>query len=221
MVAYATQSDVYRYGLARGTLGMPGRLCASVLASTDQFELDGHGFSTNDPVYVRAADPAAGGVLPAPLVAGTLYYAIDIDDAHFKVSATSSGAAIDLTTDGANVMVAEALPFSDVLEYYSRFVDEMLPAHAVPLTPDGTGAYPVVIVALVAELAAAKLQRLGGNMSVSVDNMEIAARARLARYAAGIPVRAVSTGAHTSAAVQSTVIAGGDPRGWGRDGTIP
>lgn len=218
MVAYATQSDVYRYALARGTLGESGRLCQSALASTDEFELDGHGFATNDPLAVRAT---TAGSLPAPLAAGVTYFAIYVDDSHFKLAATSNGAAIDLTTDGVDVLVAQALPFSDVLEYYSRFVDELLPAHAVPLTPDGTGAYPVVIVALVAELAAAKLQRLAGSTSVNVDAMEIAAKARLERYAAGIPVRAISTGAHTSAAVSSTVVLGGDPRGWGKDGTLP
>ena len=40
--------------------------------------LDEHAFATNDPLTFRAQ---AGGSLPAPLVEGTTYYAIEVDDA--------------------------------------------------------------------------------------------------------------------------------------------
>lgn len=95
---YATRADVFKYGLPRGTLGMSSRLAASALASSDAFELEGHGFETNDEIVFRAAE---GGSLPSPLSAGTTYFAIRINDSIFKVAATSGGPLINLTTDGA------------------------------------------------------------------------------------------------------------------------
>src|SRR5690242_15137565 len=156
MVAYASRRDVYDYGLPRGTLGMPARLVESSLAATDVLELDGHGFETDDPVILRAAE---GGTLSAPLVAGTTYYAINLSDSTFQLAAAAGGAAIDLTTDGVSMLVATPLPFDKVLEFYSRFVDSFLPAHAVPLVAP----YPDVVVATVAELAAKKLLHLCGH----------------------------------------------------------
>jgi hypothetical protein len=182
MVAYATQGDVYRFGLARGALGNPGRLADSSLASTSTITLAEHGFASGDPITVRAT---AGGVLSSPLVAGTIYYVLRLDDSRFQVSATANGAPITLTTDGVSVMVAADLPFSDVLEFYSRFVDGFLPAHAVPLpTP-----YPITVVAIVASLAARRLQILSGVTSESMRDEELAAKAQLERWAKGLPVR--------------------------------
>ena len=88
MTAYATRSDVYKYGLPRGMLANPGRLCASVLASTNAFELDGHGFETDDPILLRAEGT---GAMPAPLVAGTTYYAIRVSESIFRIAATPAG----------------------------------------------------------------------------------------------------------------------------------
>jgi hypothetical protein len=155
MTAYASRADVYKYGLPRGMLANPGRLCASALASTDCFELDGHGFETDDEILFR---PEAGGVLPPPIVAGTSYRAIRVNEQFFKAAATVGGSAIDLTLNGSAVVVATPLPFDDVLEFYSRFVDAFLPAHLVPLVAP----YPVTVTALVAELTAKKLLLLEG-----------------------------------------------------------
>src|SRR6478609_2025292 len=94
---YSTVSDLYAYGVPRGAVPNPARLAASVLASSDAFTLDEHGFATDDPVSFRAE---AGGALPAPLVAGTTYYAIALTASTFKVAAAVAGAALDLTTDG-------------------------------------------------------------------------------------------------------------------------
>jgi len=182
VTAYAARSDVYKYGLPRGALGNPGRLAASSLAATSTIELIEHGFAAGDPITFRATD---GGTLSAPLVAGTIYYALPATDSTFQVSATPLGSPITLTTDGANVVVTADLPFDDVLEFYSRFVDGFLPAHVVPLpTP-----YPITVVAIVAELTAKKIQILSGMRSGSMDEAEIAAGAQLKRWAAGLPVR--------------------------------
>lgn len=209
---YATRSDVYRYGLPRGTLGTPGRLVASAVAAMDLIELDGHGFETDDPIVFRAGE---GGTLPAPLVASTTYYAINETDSTFKISATQGGSAINLTTDGVNVFVATPLPFDEVLEFYSRWVDGFLPAHFVPLKPDDDGRFPVIVSGIVAELAAKKLQQLAGHASVSVGEYEIAAKAQLERWSKGVPLRDPAEGDANRAVASSLVITGTDPRGWG------
>lgn len=206
MTAYATRKDVYRYGLARGALGSAARLVATSVATTDTITLDEHGFETDDALLLRATD---GGTLSSPLVAGTTYYAIRVTDSTFKLAAAAAGSAINLTTDGVSMTVSVALPFDDILEFYSRFVDAFLPAHAVPLTAP----YPVTVVAVVAELAAKKLQLLSGQSSGSMTETEVAAKAQLERWARGIPIRDARATKSTNLALVSTL--GTDPRGWG------
>jgi hypothetical protein len=182
MVAYATEADVYTYALPRGALGNPGRLVASMLASNSTVELIESGFSAGSPISFRAAD---GGTLSAPLVAGTVYYALPITDSTFQVSATPNGSPITLTTDGVSVVVMQDLPWAGVGEFYSRFVDGFIPAHMVPLpTP-----YPVTIVGIVAQLMAKRMQILSGMTSESMDEVEKSAKYQLERWAAGLPVR--------------------------------
>jgi len=214
MGAYATHRDLYRYGLARGALAMPGRLVESSAASSDLLTLDGHGFVDDDEVLVRAAE---GGTLSAPLVEGTTYYVIRITDSTFKLSATAGGAAIDLSTSGDQMIVASTLPVDDVLEFYSRFCDAFMPAHAVPLESP----YPVTVTAIVAELAAKKLMTLAGLASGVVDAAEVAAKAQLERFAKGIPVRDARVTTATNLAISSALTNDRtDPRGWG-SGMLP
>lgn len=182
MVAYAVESDVYTYALPRGALGNPGRLVASMLAATSTVELIEHGFSAGTPITFRPAD---GGSLSSPLVAGTNYYALPINDSAFQVSATSLGAPITLTTDGVSVFVTQDLPWAALGERYSRFVDGFLPAHIVPLPSP----YPVTVVAIVAELMAKRAQILSGVTSASMDEVEASAAKQLQRWASTMPVR--------------------------------
>jgi hypothetical protein len=194
-------------------LANPGRLCASALASTDRFELDGHGFETDDPIIFRAE---AGGTLPPPIVAGTTYYAIRYNEQFFGAAASAAGSAIDLTLDGSAVVVATLLPFDEVLEFYSRFVDPFLPAHLVPLESP----FPVTVTAIVAELTAKKLLILAGQKSESMTETELAAKAQLERWAKAIPLRdARATGPSNLAIAES--ISGTPARNWDADGTLP
>jgi hypothetical protein len=211
MAAYATRKDVYRYGLARGTIGTPARLCDSASISAETITLDDHGFEDDDELLFRAADT---GSLPGPLSASTVYYAKRVSDSTFQVAATAGGAAINLTSAGSSFFVMTALPIDDVLEFYSRFVDAFLPAHAVPLEEP----YPIVVTAIVAELAARKLQLLSGQTSESMAQVELAAKAQLERWAKGIPLRDAAATAATNKAVVETVGSSvSDPRGWGSD----
>lgn len=196
MVAYATQADVYTYGLPRGSLGNPGRIALSAPAATSIVTLAEHGYATGDPIMVRVTE---GGSLPSPLVAGTQYYALYLDDDDFQVASSSGGGAITFTTDADNMIVTGVLPFAQLLEYYSRFVDGFLPAHAVPLaTP-----YPITVVAIVATLTARRIQLLSGVTSVSMKDEELSAKAQLERWATGIPARdAASTQQETNLAIK-------------------
>lgn len=212
---YATRSDVYAFGLPRGTLGSSSRLVASAQAANDTIELEDHGFDDGSRVIFRAVE---GGALAAPLVSGTVYYAIRISDATFQVAANDGGSAIDLTSDGVSMLVATELPFDMVLEFYSRFVDACLPAHLVPLKPDANGKYPAVIVAMVAELSACKLQMLSGTSSVSVAEREVAAKEQLKRMQLGTPLRDERATGPANLAVVSSSRTAGDPRGWGSRG---
>lgn len=211
MTAYATLRDFYTYGLRRGVVSNEGRLVASSLASSDILELDGHLFETGDRVQVRAV---SGGTLSAPLVAGTVYYVIRVSDSTFKLSATDGGAPIDLTTNGDQMLVIAELPIVELLEAFSREVDDQIP-HAVPLTAP----YPVTIVQTVCELTAAKVLSLCGQSSVSMKEARDDARKRLAAWKAGQPIKKSATRS-TNLAVVASSSSSSDPRGWG-SGSLP
>ncbi|OFX05632.1 MAG: hypothetical protein A3E78_14510 [Alphaproteobacteria bacterium RIFCSPHIGHO2_12_FULL_63_12] len=207
MTAYATRRDLYRYGLPRGTLSSEGREVSSSVASTNVLTLTDHGFETDDEVLVRALED---GTLSAPLVAGTTYYAIRLTADTFSLATAAAGSAIDLTTNGTTMWISTELPFDDVLEFYSRFVDAFIPAHLVPLESP----CPVTVVALVAELAAKKLQLLAGVSSVVMTELELAAKAQLERWAKGLPLRDAAVTTSASKAISSTLSSVADPRGW-------
>src|SRR5690606_30169535 len=99
-------------------------------ASTDAITLDGHGLENGDQVTVRALE---GATLPSPLVEGTVYYAFRITNATFKLAATDGGAPLDIATNSSSVVVLKEPPFDDVIEFYSRWADALLPAHVAPL----------------------------------------------------------------------------------------
>jgi hypothetical protein len=198
---YATIADLYRYGLARGNLVLSARECGRVDIATDTIELDNHGFENDDKVSFR---PCEGAALPVPLVEGAAYFAKKVSHTLFAVSLTAGGTAINITAASTgSFFVGIEPPLTEVIEYYSRWVDDFLPAHAAPLTAP----YPVQVTATVAELAAKKLMQLAGHKSESVDEFELSAKAKLERWAKGIVVRNATPAQHTNLAVT----AGGRP----------
>lgn len=209
---YATRSDVFKYATNRANLASPGRVVASVDVATNSIELDSHGFEDNDRVTF---DPCEGGSLPAPLTAETQYFVKRANQSRFRVSLTSGGADVDLTSIGAGgFAVAIELPFDAVLEYCSRWVDTLIPAHAVPLVAP----YPNVVTVTVAELAARKLMHLAGHRSESVDEYEALARERLKDWARGIRIAdpIVRDNVQTNLAVKGRSSATQlSARGWG------
>jgi hypothetical protein len=203
---YCARSDVNKR-LPLGAITSPAGIVASCLAGTDVITFDGHGLETDDAVTLRALED---GTLSAPLVAGTTYYAIRVTNATFKLSLTAAGAAIDITSDGVSMMVTREPLFDDVIEFYSRWADSFLPAHAAPLEAP---IHPLV-KGIVADLSAKRLLNIGGQDSEILNTAEIAAKAQLERFAKGIPLRGASATAATNKAVTSTLGSSSDARGW-------
>lgn len=209
MARYCTEVDLYRYGLPRGSVPNPGRLIDSVSASADTLSLDVHGLETDREVTLR---PDAGGTMPAPLVAGTTYYAIRVSESVFKLAATAGGAAIDITSAGSNVLLGVDLDFASACDWSSRLLDDMMPGHVVPLTEP----YPEIVVMTSAQLAIHVITS-GRGRSDTLDALIDMAQKRIERWARGVPIRGANAptaaGMATSARATRT-----DRRGWTRYG---
>ena len=211
-VAYCTDRDLYDYGLPRNAAASEGRLVGTISTSADTIELGSHGYTGGEAVTFRAE---AGGSLPSPLVAGVTYYALPVDEWQFQVATTEGGAAIDLTTAGSNVVVVTESPREAAREWATAVLDDMLPAHVVPLEAP----YPTIVRMTAAELANAKLGYSPDNKTLS-DLLD-AAQARLKRWASGVPVRGENAPEPANLCASSAVAVGvADTRGWRRFGGI-
>lgn len=213
MAGYCEPSDLYDFGLPRGAVPNPGRLLDAVDVALDWMALDVHGFALDDPVMFRAE---AGGALPGGLSQGVSYFAIPIDESHFQVSATAGGAPIDLTSSGVTVLAISPLPIAAAIEWGARTIDDMLPAHAVPLVAP----YPPIIVATNAELAAGKLATRGGYVSKALSDIIAGAQKKLDRWAKNVEIRGENAPIPVQGAAVATAIPAqvDDSRGWFRWG---
>jgi len=182
MLSYCETADLYSYGLPRGALANPARRVATVLPAADTLTLDQHGFSDGDPVRFRVE---SGGTMPDPLVEGTEYFAVRVNDNDFSVSATAGGAAINLTTAGGDVLAIAYIPFASAIAWASEMVNDMLPAHVVPLESP----YPEIVIMTAAELAVGKLMARQGNAPADLAATVAAAQRRLERWNRGVPIR--------------------------------
>lgn len=210
MAIYATLADLFTYGLPRGALTNAAQL-VTANATTNAFTLDVHGLSEGTALSFRFD---ADGSMPAPLVAGTEYYALPVNEYTFRVSATPGGAAIDLTTAGEFVLMIVPLPIAGALEWASLIIEQNLPAHAVPLAEP----YHELIVATTAELAIGKL--LTGSESKSLALLVAEASKRVATWGKGVPLRGDNKppAADAAGVTQSASVPYCDSRGWGRYG---
>ena len=68
--------------------------------TTDTFTSTAHGFADGDMIILMPGD------LPASLVANKIYYAVNTAANTFKLSLTSGGGAIDITTNGSGTLKA-------------------------------------------------------------------------------------------------------------------
>lgn len=211
---YCSRADVNKR-VPLGSIVSPASVVASALAGTDVITCDGHGFETGDLVNVRVAQ---NGTMPVPLSSSVTYYAIRMTNAAFKVSLTPNGAPIDITGDGDQVIVTREPDYDTTIEFYSRWADTFMPAHAVPFGV--TEPVPALVRGLVADLAAKRILNADGKSSNAVNEFELAAMAQLTRFAAGLPVRGSPAPLATNRAVTSTLSTGTDARGWnGQNGS--
>ena len=215
-MSYCTIADLYAYGLPRGALANPGRLAQSADPSSDTISLDQHGFATNDLLTFRAE---GGGALPAPLVAGVTYFAKPVpnSDLLFQVSATQGGPAIDLTSAGSRILVVARISKEAAITFGTALIDDMLPAHLVPLSPP----YPPIITITCAELANWKLLGNTGGSSKTFGELVDAARKRLDRWSQGVPIRGENAPPPpASIAIAAPAGSTSDSRGWNKYGGL-
>lgn len=208
---YCSRADVNKR-LPLGSIVSPSGT-ASADASSNELAFDGHGLETDDEVTVRAVE---GGTLPAPLAEGTTYYAIRLTTSAFKLAATAGGSAIDLTTSSDEVVVSREPAFDDLIEFVSRWADGLLPAEGAPLTAP---IHPLVR-GVVADVVAKRILNANGQDSAVVNDAELAGKAILERYAAGLPLRAAA-GVETTRTNRAVSVAitdsARDQRGWGTE----
>lgn len=212
MSSYCTESDLYAYGLPRGSLPNPGRVVDAADVAADAIPLDVHGFELDSPLSLRAEDE---GALPTPLAENTQYYAIPVTGGAFQISATPAGAAITLTDAGSIFVVIAPLPIASAIMWASGILDDSLPSHVVPLEAP----LPPVIVATCAELANWKILGQTGAGAKTLGEMIDLAQKRIARWARGVPIRGENVPPAAGLAAVSTE-ASTDLRGWGQYGGI-
>lgn len=217
-MAYATRADLHAHGLPRGVLVEQARAVAAVDTSTDRLTLEAHGLELDDAVQLVAGE---GGTLPAPLSASTVYYARPVSGSEslLELAATAGGPAINITSAGVapfSLVVSLAPAITAALDYYSRYVDRHLPAHAVPLEEP----YPAEVVAIVAKLAAADLLRRQGHSIPAIEEGARIARGELLTFVKGIPLRDAAATRRTNAA-RSFTISPTVGRWTPEDGSIP
>jgi len=211
-VAYCDDADLYLNGLPRGAAAAEGRLVAAVDTVANAFELNAHGFTGDEIVTFRAE---AGGSLPSPLAAGVEYYAQPLNEWLFRVALTAGGAAVDLTAAGSNVVALTESPREAARDWATAVIDDMLPAHLVPLSAP----YPPIVRMTCAELANAKLGYSPSEKALT--DIADAAQARLRRWASGVPLRGADAPAPANLAASAAVSTGtADTRGWRRYGGI-
>ena len=189
MTAYATTQQFYEHGIPAGVVVQRRRQITSVDTTNDRLTVANHGLVEDQPVKF-VADPSAS--LPAPLVAGTTYYAKPVSGigSQFQVAATPGGAAIDLTDSGTQpfgiAVDADAL-ITASLAFTAREIDDACPAHEVPFTAP----YPDWVIRMNAVLAADDVvnNKLGRNHR-GIRRAADEARAELAmRREKSLPVR--------------------------------
>lgn len=112
-----------------GALAVKGFASIDPTLTNDQFFAPGHGMSDGDRVLVYNN---FGGTIPVGLTEGTVYFIVSSATNTFKVSATSGGAAVDITALGNGTV------------FYQRVVPEVfgtqgqITAAASAILLDGT-----------------------------------------------------------------------------------
>jgi hypothetical protein len=209
MSSYCNQADCYAF-IPPGMTANPGRLIASVSTSSEVLTLDGHGLATDDPITFRLE---SGGSMPSPLVVGTTYYAIRVNDSQFSVSTAVGGGAVNLSTAGSNLILIRPLPWATWITQASDTVEQSLPQHVTPIT----GTIPESVKMFTAVLVAQKALAYAGSSSAVLQPQLEWWASMVSKWSKGQPIRGAVVPASANLAITTTA-ASNDPRGWVPDG---
>lgn len=181
MNPYVVRSDLYVYGVPRGTLVAPGLRTDRALAATNAATLAGHGFETGD-AFILRSDP--GSTLPTGLTDGQTYYAIRIDDSTLQFASSPTGSAIPFSADLAGSMTLNTSldgAIESLCEDRSREFDDTC-HQGRPLTAP----FPPRAVSITARLVAYDVLCLLGRRNDSTMALRDDAEKDRANYARGI-----------------------------------
>jgi hypothetical protein len=106
-------------------------ISSDVNTTTDVITIINHGFLENTPIVF-----ASTGTVPAPLVAGTIYYIKNATTDTFQVSSTPGGGFINLTGTGAGIRTVGTLPTGFSISVTQQGVGENAAARQVLLSSD-------------------------------------------------------------------------------------
>lgn len=168
---YCTIADVYALGLPAQAFSAAARPLDGVDPTSGIITLYGHGLSADSPVRfavesssIAGATPAA---LPGGLVVGVTYYAQPVDDSAdtFRVSASAGGATINSFSSepvGLWSLVVDPRPrLLASIRDRSSYVAARSIAYKTPFV-QVDGAYPPVLVGLVARMTARDCMTITG-----------------------------------------------------------
>lgn len=213
---YCVAADVYRF-VPPGTLQVPGRLVSAVSTSAESFTLAGHGLADEQEVLFRAE---SGGSLPAPLVAGTTYYAKVLTADTFQVAETPGGAAVNLTSAGSNVIAVFPFQWTTWISESSAMVEQTVTAHKPPLLNDDDSIPEPIRLYTAALVAMRALAHVGAQTAAIQSQIEFFAK-QAEKWSRGVPIRGEQRPANVSLAISRSA-ADVDPRGWDRGtGRLP
>jgi hypothetical protein len=192
-VEYCTPEDVYKLAAASDSLVRRAMLVASVDTVGHDLEVGGHGCSTDDPLEFRL-EP--GGALPSPFTAGTIYYAKPVTDSDdlLQVAAAPGGPAIVITTAGTppfSIVPSVRPIIHGAIQSVSRWIEDRIPAHAVPLSVDTNGNYPPAIRQMCAVLSAEQTLAILGQYSTLLAAQADQMRANAKMMLDGLPSRQI------------------------------
>ena len=184
-------------------------------AASGVFTLGDHGFSEGDPVVLR---PAGDGSLPVELSEDATYYASPLSDSRFRVKASLGGSAVTFTdAEDYSIVVVCPLPFDSAIAWAEEVLNDMMPAHVMPI--ESGDPVPRVVQITAAELAAWKVSALQGSVTEPLTAIFDRSSKRIERWAKGVPLRDDDAPKHTAVATPVTAQYV-DRRGWGRFGSF-
>lgn len=138
--AYCENADIFAL-VPPEAFVHPRQKVETVSVSLSTLTVRAHGLPLDHPVTVAPYVTVTGqsGVLPAPLAAGTVYYAIPAGSDGVKLAASPGGAAIALTDVGSGVfgILRDYEPDLTACRYEAaRLIDWDAIAHRSPLSAD-------------------------------------------------------------------------------------